>query len=1286
MNFVRPLRKLRFALISALSTLVIAVAVFAGLAQLALPWLAEHPQRVADWISERVGREVRLARVEGLWTRSGPRLVLDNLEIAASTPDAEPLKLPRAELALNLYAAFQRNRAWNEFRLVGLDLALVRGADASWQLHGVDLGPDTSSTSMGALGALVLVDLKLGIVDPSRNIDLALLVPELRVVNLGATTRVLGRIGSARTEASALSMVADIDLAARSGRLYVGGRGLDLAELGAGQAIAGISAPAGTGDIELWSRWQQGRIDDMRLRLDLRDTVLAASAPVLAGKAVSVTPRSHFEHLGLSARWLRNGDDWTLDVADMQVTHDGIAQLPARVHVEKSGGDDARYSVAANALDIDTLGSVVMLADHVPDILRRWLYLAHPQGSLAAFEANWGSADDYTIDALLERFVSRSVDAIPGVEPLTLRLRGDAQGILLELPQQKTRIDYPHAFRKPFELSQLGGEVAAWREDDGWHIKTPGLAVIGEGFAFEARGGLEFDADGSKPLLDVSAVVTGADVVAAKLFWPLTTMPASAIEWLDRALVSGRVAGGRVVFRGDLDRWPFADNSGRFEARADLEDLQLDYLPDWPSGEKLKIAANFINNGMQATVSSGTSMDLTIDSAEGTIASFGDSVLDLKAKTHGDGRALLSFLRATPIGESYVDTLNGLSIGGKGSAAFTLNVPLKDHDKMKLDGTVDLVDADLAEKDWDIRFAKANGQVRFGRSGVAASELSVLTEGRPGKLGIFIGDMTRDRRHSFEATLRATLPLATVFARAPDIAAAFPYFPGEAEWNIALDVGDDEGALKGLRELRIESDLRGIGIDLPRPLAKAAEETMPLAIGIAIPPLGQPFRLDLGDVAHVRGRLPAPNVPLAARIDLGAEMSAAALPTSGIFIGGRTPVLDVGGWGALFASGDAGDGVFNGLSLDVGALQVAGRSIPDVHIDLALEKNATSIRFTGKALDGVVDIPSTDLRRSGITAHMNRLHWPDLPEGSGAAPAALAGVAPSSIPPLHLSIGQLNFGAANLGSLRLESFPTAQGMQIDLLETRSPNVDIRASGEWVGDAAQTRSHLKIDMTAQSLGRMLDALGFAGIIDGGQTLAHIDAAWPGAPNAFALANMTGSLQIDVDKGRILDVDPGAGGRLFGLLSLREIPRRLSLDFSDLFKSGMSFNSISGTFKLSDGNANTEDLHINSPAADIVISGRTGLRDKDYDQQMIVTPRAGVALPVVGAIAGGPVGAAAGLVVQGLIGKQLNEVARSRYRVTGSWEKPEIVLLGREVGKPAARDDKPSPSVVKPKPSE
>ena len=1268
--FRRRLRKLRFFLQAAVVTLIITAAVLVGFAQLALPWLADNPQRIEGWLSQRLGRPVSIGHVGSLWTRAGPRLVFDDLRIEAGAGGGSALLLPRAELALNLYAAFQRNRAWNEFRLVGLDLSLVRGAQGEWHLRGIDASSSTGG-SMGALGAVVLVDLKLSVVDEQRDLKLDLRVPELRVVNLGNITRILGQVGSKNAGASPLTLVADVDTAERSGQLYVGGRNLDLAELAAGHSIGGTRIVSSNGDIGIWSNWHKGRIEDIWTRLALSATVLEATSEVRVDDQVAVIPRSAFDELGMTAHWQRVGQGWTLDVADATSTRQGVASAPARFTIQRMDGPDARYQAAGNALDFSALGSLGMLSTAVPDALRHWLYLANPRGTLSAIELRWDAADDFDVDALVSAFGCRDAGAIPGIEPLDFRLTGDAGALLMAIPRQATQARYPKVFRKPFDWTAFGGDVLAWRDGDGWRVQTAQVSVEAANYAVDLRGGMDVQGDGSRPLLDLSALVTRGDVEAAKLFWTVNTMPPHAVDWLDRSLVAGSVTRGRALVRGDLDNWPFNDDTGRFEARADLHDLELAYLRDWPSGDKLDVVARFINNGMQAHASSGRSMGVAVDNVEATIADFHEPVLELAIDGKARGADLLSYLRATPIGTHHAAYLAGLGIGGRGRVHVDISAPLKASENTTLQGRVELDDADLDESTWDLHFKQASGLVRFDRTGVLAEPLAARYEDQPVSLGIAIGSSASDPDNAFEARLDGILPASVVFARASDLAPAMPYFPGQANWHVDLAIGAEQGAASERKRLRLASDLEGVAINLPAPLAKAAATKMPFSLELQMPPLGQPFTASLGDVVRVHGRLPGPASPLAARLDLGPGSATEPPPEKGVFVAGHPATVDADGWIALFTAGGTGGDFLNGMAIDVDDLRMAGRSFPGLHIDLEPQKEATSIRVRGEALEGELSVSTVDLNRRGITAQMKHVRWPDLPAGDEGAPAPLSGVAPATLPPLHLWVGELQFGTSNFGDTRLESYPTANGMRIDLLESKSANLDMRATGDWEGPAGENRSHLVIDMTAKSLGSMLDTFGYEGIIEGGQTFARIDATWPGAPTAFALANTNGTLDIGVENGRILDVDPGASGRLFGLLSLREIPRRLSLDFSDLFKSGMSFNSIKGSFVLADGNATTHDLVIASPAADITISGRTGLRDKDYDQEMVVVPRAGVALPVVGALAGGPVGAAAGIVVQTLIGKKLNHAARSRYRVTGSWEKPVIALISRESAKESAR---------------
>jgi uncharacterized protein YhdP len=260
----------------------------------------------------------------------------------------------------------------------------------------------------------------------------------------------------------------------------------------------------------------------------------------------------------------------------------------------------------------------------------------------------------------------------------------------------------------------------------------------------------------------------------------------------------------------------------------------------------------------------------------------------------------------------------------------------------------------------------------------------------------------------------------------------------------------------------------------------------------------------------------------------------------------------------------------------------------------------------------------------------------------------------------------MRLGKAKLGEARLETWPTDEGMHIDQLRAQSKNVQITAAGDWTGDEKRSRTHLTMDFASEDVARMLDALGFVGIFQGGRTSAKLDAVWPGGPSALALANMDGTLKVDVANGRILEVQPGVG-RLFSLVSVAELPRRLALDFGDVLGKGFGFDSITGDFRFANGDASTQNLKIRGPAAEITITGRAGLKAHDYDQEVLVVPHLGSSLPIVGAIAGGPVGAAAGLAVQGILGHGLNQAARKRYHVTGSWEKPIFTPI--EKGNPS-----------------
>jgi uncharacterized protein (TIGR02099 family) len=1282
----RTLRRLRFALFTLATTVVIVLALLMGATQLAMPWLVRNPARIEKWLSARLEQPVRIGAVSGTWSGGGPVLTLDRVLIGRTSGDQSPLEIPRAELALSLYAPFQRNRAWSEFRLLGMDVRFTRD-EAGWHLRGLDLGAGprhTGPISMGALGVLVLKDLKLAIDDPREDVHLSLGASEVRVVNQGATTHLAGKVRNLAGDPAPIDLIADVDLERRSGILYAGGRDVDLARFGAERPFSGIELVNGRGDAQIWIGVNAAHVDSVRVRLDLRDATLAAHDALALDNGVSIAPRTHFERIAFVARWLREDEGWTADVADLVVTHGAAPLPPAGITLERRGAAaNARYRAQTTNLALEPIGSVAMLSSRLPDALRRWLYLAHPEGQIGGGDVRWNGAQDFDVDLMLHEAGFASAGFVPGIRRVEAEIHGDASALMLEIPEQSLSVEYPRVFRRPFVFSALGGDIVAFRDDAAWRIGTDRIAFEGEGYGGELRGSAEIQDDHTRPLLDLYASVAHADVVAAKLFWPTNVMPPAAVAWLDRALVAGKLDEGRVLVRGDLDSWPFRDNAGRFEARGHITETTFDYNDEWPRAEHLDAIATFVDDGMQVDAGSAEVKGNRVASATATIADLGEPVLDLSVKGSGSGANLLGFLRETPIGKRYESTLKDLSIGGSGDLAFTLNLPIKDSSKLALDGTVALAKANLDDAAFDLHFTDAAGTVRFNQDGFEAAPLAVMFRQSPAQFSIAVGGYVADPKHAVEARLEGRYPATTVFADVPDLQPALARFPGVSTWTGILTVDESDAAGGGRKRLTLSSDLAGTTIDLPAPLAKSRDATLPFELALDVPFIGQPFEAKLGDLVRVRGRLPSPTGPFAARVTFGGA-SEAPLPSRGVAIDGRAPTLDASAWLDLALRSGRGDGssgqsLVDGIDLHTDDFTIADKHFRDMHVEVGEKAGATELRLDGDALAGVLSIPSRDIASLGVTAKFQRFHWPesapDAPEST-----SLPDIAPASLPPLHVTIDDFMLGQASFGKAELESRPLAGGMRVDTIESHSPNVTMRATGEWTGTARDNRSHLAITLDAQNLGHMMDALGFPGLIDGGQTKAEIDAVWPGPPSAFALAKLeSGTITLNVAEGRIPEVEPGAG-RFFGLFSLSEIPRRLTLDFSDFFKSGFTFNSIDGTFRLDAGNAYTSDLVIKSPAADIAITGRTGLRARDYDQQMVVSPHGGATLPIVGAIAAGPVGAAAGLVLQGVLGKPIGKVMGSRYQVSGTWEKPVITLIAREAQRRAQPEagSKPEPA--------
>jgi len=1263
----RRLRLARRGVWYAVAGLLVCMALVLGVASQVLPLAERNPQKIAQWLSARAGRPVAFDKVETEWTRRGPLLRLDGLRVGSGR---NAVRIGEAEVLVSMYAGMLPGRSFTELRLRGLSLTLQRADDGAWSVLGLpgQQGGGDPFQNLEGLGELQVIDGRLAVSAPSLGWNLHLPRINLRLRVDGDRVRA-GTRAWMDSKGTPVQVALDFNRRSGDGRAYLDTKSLDIAAWTPVLRYAGVVADAGNGRAQAWAELRRNRVVMVTSQLKLQQIALHG-APLAGGQV----PRALFDRVEGRVRWRLSANGWRFDAPNLLI---GSQQAPQKLDgLVVAGG--RQYALLAERIDSAPLLAMLGLSDRVDADLRHWLSRAAPGARLARVSLA-GNAGGMQARGRLEGISFLPVAHSPGVSGLAGEFMGDSEGFTLKLdPSTPFRFDWPAGFGVAHAVT-LDGSLAGWREGNGWRVGTSSLRIRGKDFGAKARGGLWFQGDGTRPWIDIAADIDEAPVAAAKGFWIHDKMSKAAVDWLNGALVGGRVTGARALISGDLDDWPFTHNNGRFEGLARIEDGQIRFQHDWPAMDHVQADVAFIGNGFSMQ-GQGALAGVRVEGFTAGIPDFAKGELSISAQGAADASQMLAMLRQSPLQARYGETLASLSATGPARATYEMLLPLHAHAGAvrKSGGTVELLGNRLADKRWNLAFDAVKGRVDYRDNGFTAEKLSVRQGGQPGALSLRAGGGVRDPKQAFEAELSASLTANELLERAPDMAWLKPYVQGRSQWTIGVNLPAGGGASVP-SQLNLRSDLVGTTLKLPAPLDKAASVALQTTVRTALPMGEGNIDVAFGKLLALRAR--GDGKQTGVRVVLGSNTVAEAAPALGLVATGRTSTLDAIEWITLAKSGSGGGGKLPLRHIDVSAdrLLLLGSVFPDTRLQVAPSGNALAVTMEGRALAGALLVPDAD--GAAIAGKLSRFHWrSDTAKTAAGATAAGSDDAfnPAAIPPLKLDIADLRFGEAQLGSAQLRTQQMAGGMRVQQLALRSPKQQIDVQGDWLGRGANARTTVTASVGSQDLGSLLDGLGVKGQVHGGKGKVKFDARWRGSPAAFSLATMEGSLGIAVRDGQLLEVEPGAG-RVLGLLSLTQLPRRMMLDFRDFFSKGFAFNRIDGNVRFGAGTAHSDDMVIDGPAAQINISGNTDLRAQRFDQTIEVLPRSGNMLTVVGAVAGGPLGAAIGAAANAVLKKPLGALGAKTYRVTGPWKDPKVEVMSREQSRLEAAGTSGAPDV-------
>lgn len=1184
----------------------------------------ELEREIGRLIGETVSISAVSAHVRGLY----PELVLTDFRIV-DVAGGEGIRFQSVRVGIHpLESLLRRRLAPMWVTIHGTRLSLRRDADGSFAVLGLTVLDHPPAWILAAerielLGSHIeWQDLQRG--RPPIDLGRA----DLRLSNAGEHHRLSLSTRWGEVDEGGLQVRADLvgNLFRRDrwgGRIYAESAGMDAARLNA--LVPGVSRlRSGAVGFRIWSDWSGGEMTRLAGRIDLRQPTLVLSDPSDGSAGLKLA--------GLES-WFRWRDAGTVSLLEF----DGLRVSPAtgsagpasRIALgleRNAAGQVVSWRAAVSRLRLDDVAIVPDALAMLPVPVRASIRDAAPQGELRDLKLVYRTRSDrpprFAFCGELSDFRVNATAAIPGLSAVAVRACGSDRAGHLTLRSARSELAAPMIWSQPVRVrqAQLG---ARWRrtarllriESDRFMLATPDFTARG-------RGAVELPDDpAASPRLDLQFTVSEVGVRDMLPYLPDVGFPATA-RYLTTALTAGRIMGTAVRVQGPISRFPFASREGNFEAVLDIRNLDMLYSAEWPAVQGIDGRLRFSGDRVEFAADTGRTGNGEIAKLRASVPSLlREPRLIVDGLVRAGVADTLDFMRRTPLRRRPDRLLQWGSWSGNVEIGIGLDIPLEDESApVGVVGSARLKDAALVFGELRVAVGPLTGDLAFTGSGLKDLRLSGAVLGEPVTIA------AASREHGLEVRadgLTRTSTLRNAFDS--DI---WRVLDGAGAYRLEVELGSSSESAAPKVDWRLQSDLRGVRVNLPPPLGKAAETPSVLEVSGRFEPGNRvPMRLSYDH--QLQGALVWSKGPggwrlARAQIARGCELPEAG-GADGIKVVGRFGRLDADDWEEsvrTFGS-DAGDKLrrWARWEADLAARELvwAGHHLGAVNLTAVKQPSGWHGSIGGDLASGRI---SWEEKKNGyplLELDLERLAIPRF-AGGKTKPSGLAVTDSRTLPGVHLRSRRVLWKGVDLGELNLSAERQSLGLMLKVAELKGDQHRLNVSGDWLASAGKGRMRLNGRATADSLGDFAERLGAGSKIKDTRSVVDFQLSWPGSPLDFRLPVLSGDVALRMEEGTLLQVDPG-WGRMFGFLSLSSVWRRINLDFRDLVTDGLAYDRIEGKFRIADGKAVTSGFLVDGAATRIVIDGSADLAAETLDQIVTVIPRTSVALPIAGTLAGG-----------------------------------------------------------------
>jgi len=1034
-----------------------------------------------------------------------------------------------------------------------------------------------------------------------------------------------------------------------SGLIYVKGNNVQLAEILTGERPSGIEVVAGNGDFELWSQWKNsksigltGNIDAKNIRLKKQKNTYELDSLISA-----------FERVNREASgWQFGVTDFKAKVADKE--------WPAASFIFSGNRELTKIAASIEQLDLQQFSELMRFVSPLDKDKQQLLSGMELKGQITNFSAYLDTEKNtFAVNGALENIFTSSFENIPQIKNLSASIYGTNEQGVVGFNTGKSSLFSPGRLRAAIPINKVSGQIAWQQQENSWFLESEQLVLNLKDAETKTAFKLTLPKNDDSGFLDLqSSFANLNDVSTIPDYYPVSIMTKTTLAWLDNAFVSGNIKTGGLLFSGKLDQYPFLQNEGVFEALLDASNVELEFSPNWPHLHNVNAEIAFHHGGVTVTADHAEVNGLNITHALVEIPQFGKSKkVSVKGRAVGRIDRGLAFMQQTPLHNNVDKFLDVIQPSGNIDVYLDSQVPLFKDLQSKVNARVRLKTVGLNIKSIDLGVTDVNGDLIFTEKGLFAKEIKATALGETISTNIdtqgFNTTVKVTGRTNFKQLKQQFDFLNTGLLKAKQLTGNFNY-------QLKLQLPSVE--TKKSAKLNIETNLSGLTMNLPGFLKKEIGESKNLELELLLNeaellPLKVNFNNDIKVAMYInkqQKKMHSANIIYGkgvATLPLGNEVT--------VYV--NQDEFNISKWLTFMGSDTRKKQTtpfVNKLNIKTANLQWNNQNLGNFEMVVTQNGKKWFGYLFNPIAEGDFSIPFNQTDKDKIKLEMAYINLSELIK----IKQKKGGSTTTDLPLIDISSKQFLWNGVNLGTLKIEMERLLDGLRFNPVNITAKDLEIKMSVDWVKQGQESFTYLQGDLIAEDIGNIMAKLGMRNDIKDAEANFNYSGQWPKAPYNFSLSTIEADVEVQLKNGRISSIEPGVG-RALGLLAMEQWIKRLTLDFSDLYKKGLSFNSITGLLKINQGTAHTNRLLVDAIPARIILSGDTDLLTETLDLTIDVLPKSSGAVPIAGTIIGG----IADTITQAVTSDYKDGYFfGSKYQATGKWGDIKLTALHKESG--------------------